>query len=150
KNAKAHAHLAKQFHDKTNQRLYIALLNGLLPTSRAEVESYLHRDPSNRTRFAFTEVDKVKASAVPEGYRYAKSHFEAHEIFARRVTLATVRLETGRTHQIRVHAKQLGLPVWGDRVYGPKPQLHSEFGPDLVRLLRSQTRQMLHAWKLGF
>ena len=136
KTASAHRDLAAQFHDKTNFRQYLVLCSGPMPVESVVRESWLARDPSHRTRFRSWDEEAP-------GRKYAKTVFRREEAFAAGVTLVSARLYTGRTHQIRVHARDLGMPVTGDASYGDDSRL-----PHEVRELA--TRQMLHAWKLGF
>ena len=152
----AHAHLSKQFHDKTNFRQYVALFNGPIPDGEWVRESWLHRDPRDRTRF--TSIDMAEYSRQRDkegrdlpGYRYARTLFKREAAFGP-LTLASVRLYTGRTHQIRVHARDMEAPVWGDQSYGRGPVWGSKcpFPPELETALIAIKRQLLHAWVLGF
>ena len=153
KNDYSHAGLSAQFANKTNLREYVALLDGGLAEPEVTVESFLHRDPSNRLRFTFTEVDDFKRkngqAAVP-GFRWAKSVFYKQLDFGRRLSLCYVRLHTGRTHQIRVHAKQIGAPIIGDLLYHRETVLPADYSPKLIQYVKKLSRQMLHARLLGF
>ena len=123
KNDAAHRSLSAQIADKTCRRIYRALLVGNLPLDEGEVIAPIGRDRKDRTKMA----------VVPEG-RYAETHYRVLERF-REFCLAEFELRTGRTHQIRVHAKYLGHPVAGDEVYGGKCRLRTE-------------GQLLHAGRL--
>lgn len=126
KNDKAHVSLSKQIAEKTCKREYLALLEGVLKADSGMVATDLGRDPS----------DRLKMAVLPAGQgRYAETEYFAEERFAKN-TLARFSLRTGRTHQIRVHAKYLGHPVVGDPVYGYKKQRFALQG------------QLLHAFKL--
>jgi RluA family pseudouridine synthase len=137
--------LAEQFRDKTKiAREYVAILDGALPAGDVFVESYLYRDPGSRVRFASMSGEeharRAAAGTLPRA-RYAKSVFRADEVLAgcgARATLARVRLFTGRTHQIRVHARELKAPVLGDATYGRADGVSGA------------ARQMLHARLLAF
>ena len=107
KNDKAHVILSKQIAEKTCKREYVALLEGRLKESSGVIEDYLGRDPKNRLR---------KAVVSPEKGRYAKTLFFVEKYYEG-YTLAKFELYTGRTHQIRVHAKELHHPVIGDKLY---------------------------------
>ena len=137
--------LAKQFAMKTNTREYRAILDGLLPDPEVLIDSYLYRDPKNRLRF--TSIDR---SAKKPGGKYAKSYFVSEACYAHRLCLVRVKLFTGRTHQIRVHACHLNAPVLGDPLYNRKTILPVTFSGAVRELVESLSRQMLHAFKLGF
>jgi len=156
KSPQALATLQEQFQRKTNLREYVALLDGVMNRDEIEIESYLYRDPFNRLRFAsltpeqFAALVAEKGEEAVGGYRYAKSLFRRHRVYGDRLTLVTVRLFTGRTHQILVHARALGMPVVGDLVYHHPVQLPQTFPRILHELLGGLTQQLLHARLLGF
>jgi 23S rRNA pseudouridine1911/1915/1917 synthase len=154
----AHAHLSKQFHDKTNFRQYVALMNGAFPEGDWVRDSYLHRDPRERTRFASMDVNVYEHKKQREGmddlpgYRFARTVFKREALYGNVLSLVSLKLFTGRTHQIRLHASDLGCPILGDQTYGKSPVClgRSIFNPDLEGMIASIERQMLHAWVLGF
>ncbi|MFY7930016.1 MAG: RluA family pseudouridine synthase [Oligoflexus sp.] len=154
KTTRAHRHLSTQFKNKTNLREYVALLEGAMAGSEQTVESYLHRDPKHRIRFASLSLEdyarKVEDGADLVSYRFAKTHFFRKKIYGQKLTVALMRLETGRTHQIRVHARSLGLPVWGDKLYGATLRLPAGFPAELRQALQDVPRLLLHARRLGF
>ena len=126
KNDMAHLSLSKQIQEKTCHREYLALLEGVLKEDSGKVITNIGRDPK----------DRLKMAVLPAGRgRLAETDWEAAERFARN-TLVKFTLHTGRTHQIRVHAKYLGHPVVGDPVYGYKKQRFELNG------------QLLHAFRL--
>ena len=139
----AAAHLGKQFADRTIRRRYLALVWGEPDAGR--VEGWLGRSPR----------DRKKMSVRPEGEgKWAATNYEPVESFG---TTALVRfqLETGRTHQIRVHAASIGHPIFGDTtyggdriVYGPAEGSRKAFISNLFK--RLGPRQALHAATLGF
>lgn len=152
----AHAHLSKQFHDKTNFRQYVALFNGQIPDGEWVRESWLHRDPRDRTRFTSLDMTEYSRQRDKEGrdlpgHRYARTLFKREAAFGP-LTLASVRLYTGRTHQIRVHARDMDAPVWGDQSYGRIPAWGNvcPFPEEIESALLAVKRQLLHAWILGF
>lgn len=153
KDDATHDHLAMQFKDKTNLREYMALLDGFMATSHILRESYLHRDAKVRNRFSSTELveyQKMKQEGADlAGYRYAKTEFWRRATFGKRITLATARLFTGRTHQIRIHAGDVKLPVLGDQVYNRPTELPALFPASTRAKIASVSRQMLHARILG-
>lgn len=127
KNDKAHVSLAGQIAEKTCHRTYYALLEGNLKEESGRVVTDIGRHPTER----------LKMAVLPEGKgKIAITDFEAVAHFGADFTLCKFDLQTGRTHQIRVHAKHLGHPVAGDPVYGYKKQKIKADG------------QLLHAWRL--
>ncbi|MDH6364065.1 23S rRNA pseudouridine1911/1915/1917 synthase [Enterococcus sp. PF1-24] len=125
KNDKAHESLAKQLKDKTSLRKYTALVHGEIPHEKGRIEAPIGRSKVNR-----------KSQAVVDGGKPAVTHFTVLEQF-KDFTLVELQLETGRTHQIRVHMQYIGYPVAGDPLYGPKKTL-------------AGNGQFLHAQMLGF
>lgn len=154
KTAQAHRSLSKQFKDKTNLREYVALLDGVLKDDEIPVTSYLYRDPRFRIRFASLPVEDYELMQEEgrdlQAYRFAKTYFHKRKVYGQRLTLAVMNLETGRTHQIRVHARSLGVPVWGDKVYGFTPKLPQQFPSAVKTSLEAVARHLLHARRLGF
>ncbi len=126
KNDAAHLSLSKQIAEKTAKREYLALLEGVLKEDSGTIVTQMGRDPKNRLRQA----------VLPAGEgRRAETEFFVEERFKNN-TLARFSLRTGRTHQIRVHAKYIGHPVVGDKVYGYARQRFALEG------------QLLHAFRL--
>ncbi len=153
KTTEALRHLAAQFKEKSNFREYVTLLDGVLPEDEVMIESYLHRDPRHRLRFASMSPEEYMieqgSGKDMQGYRYAKSFFAKRKVYGNRLTLATVRLSTGRTHQIRVHARELKCAVVGDNLYAPTLRLPKGFAPEVRDALEAVDRQLLHARRLG-
>ncbi len=113
KTEEAHVKLAADLKARRIKRVYIALVHGNVRSDAGSIDAPIGRHPTNRKRMA----------VVPGRGRPAVTHFETLERFGR-YTLLQLRLETGRTHQIRVHLAHIGHPVVGDTVYGPnKPHL---------------------------
>ncbi|KYC64746.1 RluA family pseudouridine synthase [Heyndrickxia coagulans] len=125
KNDYAHEKLAAQLSEKTVTRKYFALVHGNIPHESGTIDAPIGRDPADRQRMAVVDNGKD-----------AVTHFHVLERFDR-YTFIECRLETGRTHQIRVHMKYIGHPLAGDPKYGPKKTI--DFGG-----------QALHAGVLGF
>jgi 23S rRNA pseudouridine1911/1915/1917 synthase len=155
KTDSALAHLSRQFYERTNFRQYICLLSGKLPDGEWIKESYLRRDPSDRKRFTSVSLSTVaqevdRTGNDLKGHKFAKTLFKK-EVDCEGLSLASVKLFTGRTHQIRVHAKDLGCPIVGDQVYGSQaPKKPISVSDDFWDLLKGLDRQMLHAWVIGF
>lgn len=145
KTEQAMAHLAKQFFEKTCEREYIALVWGRIEEGQGTVEGPIGRHPKNRLQMAvFPEGDQGKE---------AVTHYRVLERLGY-VTLVSCRLETGRTHQIRVHMKHIGHTLFNDQRYGGDQILkgttftkYRQFVENAFRLL---PRQALHAKTLGF
>lgn len=131
KNDMAHHCLADQFKNKTTQKVYHAILDGVPSTGGGQVCTPIGRHPVNR---------KKMAVLVDRG-REAVTNWQLLASFGRLFSLVEVNIETGRTHQIRVHMASIGLPVAGDPVYGKKNDRYKE-----LRV----TRQCLHASSLSF
>lgn len=140
----AHVHLSRQFADRTIRRRYHAIVWGHPDPPAGRIETHLGRDPR----------DRKKMAVVPEGRgKHAVTHYETLERL-HHAALVAFRLETGRTHQIRVHALHLNHPVFGDPTYGG---LTIRFGLVSARrkamcanLFKLLPRQALHAQSLGF
>ncbi len=151
KNDAAHRALSEQFaahgEDGRLQRTYLTLVWGALPRPRGVIDAPLGRSASNR----------VKMAVVPEAAgRRAVTHYEVMQAFADDdgkplATLARLQLETGRTHQIRVHLAHIGNPVLGDPVYGIGYKTSAaRLSAEGQAALASLGRQALHAAELGF
>ena len=125
KNDAAHESLAAQLKDKTSLRKYVALVHGNIPHEKGTIEAPIGRSKVNR-----------KMQAIREDGKPAITHFTVLERFGD-FTLVELQLETGRTHQIRVHMQYIGFPLAGDPTYGPKKTLKGN-------------GQFLHAKLLGF
>lgn len=128
KNDASHVSLAGQIENKSCKRVYLALLHGNLKNDSGTVDNYIDRSQKDRTAFAVSNMQRGKRAITD--YRVINRYSG--------YTLCEFSLRTGRTHQIRVHAKHLGCPVVGDKVYGPKKCPFSLNG------------QLLHAYKLSF
>ncbi len=126
KNDLAHNKLSQQLKDHSMTREYIALVEGVIKSDEGIVDEPLARHPNQRVKIA-----------VVKGGRQSVTHYQVLERF-KEYTLIKCILETGRTHQIRVHMAYVGHPLVGDPVYGYKKQKFSLVG------------QALHAQKLGF
>ena len=126
KNDKAHMGLAKQLKEHSVNRTYVAIVHGVIQHEMGTIEAPIGRDPKNRQQMA----------VVFENSKHAVTHFIVQERF-KDYTLVELKLETGRTHQIRVHMKYIEHPLAGDPKYGPKQTLELN-------------GQALHAKTLGF
>ncbi|MBG9550169.1 RluA family pseudouridine synthase [Cytobacillus firmus] len=125
KNDMAHESLVNQLMNKTVKRKYRAIVHGVIPHDYGTIDAPIARDPKDR-----------QSMSVVDNGKHAVTHFQVLERY-RDFTLVECQLETGRTHQIRVHMKYIGYPLAGDPKYGPRKTL--DIGG-----------QALHAGVLGF
>jgi 23S rRNA pseudouridine1911/1915/1917 synthase len=136
KTLAAHNSLVEQLQARTIHREYLAITKGRM-TAGGTIDEPIGRHPSDRLRFAVREQGKD-----------AMTHYRVKERFTRH-TLIQVKLETGRTHQIRVHMAHIRYPLVGDPLYGGRFQLPAGCSDELIEVLRGFKRQALHAEKLG-
>lgn len=143
KSDAAHAGLASAIAARDVKREYLALVWGELVEEKGCVDAPLGRDPQERKRIA----------VLPEKGKPARTHYSRIDSF-RGFDYIRLELETGRTHQIRVHMAHLGHPVFGDPLYGGRrARLRSRKREEQLldrELLEIMPRQALHAWRLGF
>ncbi|MBU2514456.1 RluA family pseudouridine synthase [bacterium] len=138
KNSSAHEHLASQFFNHSISRKYEALVWGVPKEIKGTINKPLGRHPSDRKKFAVREYGKQAIThwTVLQSYNY--------------LSLIECKLETGRTHQIRVHMSSIGHPLVGDSVYGRFRNLGKKLSDSLITLLKIYPGQALHAKSLGF
>ncbi len=137
RNLKAHHWLVDQLQQRLVKREYVAITQGLITAGRT-IETGIARHPVNR-----------KKMSVSENGRLAITHFQVARKFAHH-SLIDVQLETGRTHQIRVHLAHIKYPLLGDPVYGGRERIPSGVEPELADLIHNFGRQALHARRLSF
>lgn len=125
KNNKSHQILAEDFKNKRIKREYIALINGVFPHNKATIDAPIGRDETDRKKMTVTDKNSKKAITHLTVLKRYKDY-----------TLVSLILDTGRTHQIRVHMKYIGYPIYNDPVYSNKKA--TEFG------------QFLHSYKINF
>ena len=126
KNDKVHTALTEMFQEKKIRKTYLAILKGKLNKSEGKIVTQIGRDKNDRKKMTVID-DITKGKNAITNYKVVSQN----NLF----TLVKVNIETGRTHQIRVHMRHLGYPILGDSVYGRKD---------------NEKRQMLHAYKLEF
>lgn len=132
KNDRAHHGLAMQFRTKQAHRLYWAIVNGIPKLKTQTLRSHLARHPQDRKRFASTGTEQGKN---------AVTHYKTLHTLPSGLSWVSCKLETGRTHQIRVHMSEEGLPIVGDPIYGLRRKSKAD---------AMAGRLMLHACELGF
>ena len=145
KNDEAQMKLAKQFFNHTTERCYHAIVWGDIKEDEGTIDKNITRDPKDRLRFRVTDD--------PEQGKHAVTHYKVLERFGF-VTLVECRLETGRTHQIRVHMASIGHPLFNDERYGGaeirKGTIYSKYRQFIKNCFEICPRQALHAKTLGF
>tara|TARA_B100001057_G_scaffold406289_1_gene419602 strand:- start:665 stop:1645 length:981 start_codon:yes stop_codon:yes gene_type:complete len=144
KNNQAHEHLSNQFNKHTIQRVYQLLIWGKIRPSKGRIETFITRSSKNRQ---LMEVSNSKGKKAITNYKTLKI-FENKNIPT--FSLLECKLETGRTHQIRVHMSYLGNNIVGDDKYKKKFKKIKDIKPSLEKILVKLDRQFLHAKTLGF
>ncbi len=140
KTKEAHEHLSKQFKRKTIHRIYHALSFSHAPLSDGTIETYISRDPKNRQRFVVNKENEGKRAI--SHYRTLKKN-QPFQLFE-------MKLETGRTHQIRVHLSYKSNPIVGDDTYNGKKVAKNLKNIELRNHILNMSRFALHAKELGF
>ena len=143
KNDRSHEKLSEQFKNKTTHRVYYAVITGMLKKEKGTIQSYLIRNPSDRKKYSsLRENGRIvtEFTGVIDHAKWAVTHYEIVKRLPH-LTLVKLQLETGRTHQIRIHMSEAGHPIVGDVTYGYPNQLLKNKG---------LTRFYLHAAELGF
>ena len=126
KNDETHEILSKMISEKKVKRTYLALVSGVILNDTGTIDAPIGRDPKNREKMMVTDVNSKPAI----------THFKVLKRFKKNTLIECI-LDTGRTHQIRVHLSYIGYPIYNDFVYG-KEKVDENFG------------QMLHSWKIEF
>ncbi len=144
KNNQTHEHLSNQFNKHTIQRVYQLLIWGKVRPSKGKIETFITRSSKNRQMM---EVSNSKG-------KKAITNYKTLEIFEKKniptLSLLECKLETGRTHQIRVHMNYLGNSIVGDDKYKKRFKKLKDIEPYLEKILMKLNRQFLHAKTLGF
>lgn len=150
KNDHAHQSLAEQLSDRSLSRVYVALVLGVPTPLKGVIDRSIGRHRQNR----------LKMSVVGDAKREARTYYRVLKSYGTAMSLVECTLETGRTHQIRVHMQALGHPLIGDPLYGAQPTairsaLKNKMNlpvehPDLIEEIISFPRQFLHAFQIQF
>jgi 23S rRNA pseudouridine1911/1915/1917 synthase len=138
KHDRSHRHLAAQLKTRQLRRGYVALVRGTMPAARGTIDAPIGRHPQQRKKMA----------VVLRNGRPARTHYEVQAAWGP-ISLLRLSLETGRTHQIRVHLAHIGHAVLGDAVYGAG-SWHLPGHPQCERDVRTFPRQALHAEQVAF
>ncbi len=141
KNDAAHQKLSAAFEAHNIERAYLALVWGVPSPTSGEITGNIARHP----------VDRKRMAVVIRGGKHAVTHYQVLKTFGLGASLVECRLETGRTHQIRVHMTKLGHPLIGDPVYGkPSAARRGRLPLEARKAAEAFPRQALHAAVLGF
>jgi 23S rRNA pseudouridine1911/1915/1917 synthase len=145
KTDRAHIAMYRQFETHSVKRDYIAVIWGIMNPASGTIDKNIARNPKN-----YQEL-----MTVPEGGKTAITHYETTQVFAgakfKPMSVVRCNLETGRTHQIRVHMSAAGHPILGDGVYGSTGRLiRTVESREAAMLLKSAARQMLHSRNIAF
>lgn len=150
KNDHAHQYLAAQLADRSLSRVYLALVLGTITPLKGSVERPIGRHKHNR----------LKMSVVGNALREARTYYKVIQEFGKACSLIECRLDTGRTHQIRVHMEALGHPLLGDPLYGAQRTAISsalrnkmscgDYEAEIIDLILNFPRQFLHAFQIKF
>jgi 23S rRNA pseudouridine1911/1915/1917 synthase len=153
KNDETQEALTAQFKERSIHRVYYAVCIGTAKNLSGSISSFLARHPIDRKKYA-SVADKNKKILVarhdpPSIGKWAVTHYE---VLGRKssLTYMKLKLETGRTHQIRVHLSENGLPIAGDTLYGADKRIKSIESKKVAEDIRGLTRFLLHAAELGF
>ena len=144
KNNFAHSKLSKQFSDHSIKRKYLCLVWGVIRPLKGRIETLIARNKKNRQLMTVSDVNGKKAITI---YKTIQS-FNSKNI--PKISLIECELETGRTHQIRVHMKYKGTSLLGDNQYGKKNIKFKKINEDFFENLSNLNGQVLHAKSLGF
>lgn len=148
KNDRSHENLSQQFKNKATHRIYEALVFGQPTPTEGHITSYLARHPTERKKFASIKNWKSSSGESPAQGKYAGTHYrilKKDQI----LSLLELKLETGRTHQIRVHLSEKGHPLVGDSLYGGDKKWKA-LSSSWKEKFKAVNRFFLHAKELGF
>lgn len=141
KNDMAHQNLCLQFAEHSIDRTYFAVVYGVPTPLSGKIDADIGRSP----------YDRKKMAVLQRGGKHAVTHYHTTDVFGGVASLVRCNLETGRTHQIRVHLTRLGCGLLGDKVYGKAKKISSKTADsEEIDFINNFSRQALHAKTLGF
>ncbi len=143
RNDYAHSQLGRQFMRRSVHRIYWAIVYGTLKKSEGCIESFIARHPQDRKRFFSLKEDEARG-------KRAVTHYRVIATCSSGLSLVHLKLETGRTHQIRVHLSDIGHPIVGDLTYGNTSRISQIKSVSLRKIISQLDRFALHASELGF
>ena len=144
KNNESHLHLANQLADRSLSRKYLCLVWGMMSIATGVIDVNIGRQKRDRTKMQAMRFD---------GGKTAVTHYEVKNIYANgSISLIECKLETGRTHQIRVHMNHIAHSIVGDQTYGNNNRkiLHSNLNQETKAIIKEFTRQALHSAEMSF
>jgi 23S rRNA pseudouridine1911/1915/1917 synthase len=154
KNDFTHQSLSEKFQKRDLHRLYHAIALGTPPKPSGTISSYIGRHATDRKRFSSKISDQRQIIRTPdspqEGARWAVTHYKILDALPSGLSYLQLKLETGRTHQIRVHLSEMGCPIAHDDLYGAGKRLHTIKNQMQRQVLGRFPRFALHARELGF
>jgi 23S rRNA pseudouridine1911/1915/1917 synthase len=154
KNDEAQENLTQQFKARKVHRIYHAICLGTPGKLQGTIQSFLARHPTDRKRFAsvlgYDRKPLKDKDNPPEIGKWAVTHYKVLKRHPAGLSYLELKLETGRTHQIRVHLSEMGTPILADPTYGADRKIKSIHGSHNQELLRNAERCALHACELGF
>jgi 23S rRNA pseudouridine1911/1915/1917 synthase len=154
KNDESQQILSEQFKAREVHRIYHAICLGIPPKPQGTIQSYLARHPSDRKRYASVLGEDRKIIRQKEDDpglgKWAITHYKVLKTHPAGVSYIQLQLETGRTHQIRVHLSEMGIPIVADPTYGADRKIRSIHGSHNQEILKNAERCALHACELAF
>lgn len=148
KNDDAHEKLTQKFKIRDIHRIYHAVCLGLPRMNQGHIQTYIARHPTDRKKFASLKLQSPEEK--PEIGKWASTHYSVLKTYQNQLSYIQFKLDTGRTHQIRVHISELGHPIIGDHLYGAKNRLSVVQSKELQEKIKNMNRFALHATELGF
>lgn len=154
KNDFSQENLAEQFRKRSVHRIYYAITLGYLPRPQGTIQSFLARHPNDRKKYASVlgedrKIIRLKEDPPTIG-KWAVTHYQVLKTHSSGLSYVQLKLETGRTHQIRIHLSESGAPILADKTYGAERKIKSIHGSQNQALVKSASRCALHAAELGF